>query len=587
MYLDCTPLFKCIAFHSSTFEKSIFSIHFMSNLKLNAFLLTLTAFLFLHQNARSQETKMYKGPYSWGDNEGEAEYAYYEKDGKRIYHGSFKMTGEVRNTQAYLTYTYNGQFSHGEASGTWKMQTTGEAQNNPINSVVIGNFSNGVPNGSFVNKVVLVDSAVTRLTYMNGKPYGQFYHYNGLKGLRLNAQFSKNGFLTGKLEHIQGSSSEVINFDDQNRAIIASGFSNGNEIKRIDVLKTATTLDPIYVSWDTTSFEIGNKILESFWTKNSFGYFSKISTFSAESLSKFSYITFQKLKSFKDAELFPVEDWKAFNTIKVVSHAENEKMYNRWSYLLSNEYKKVSPEIRKYIIKSDLKSYDSINAIFNSIQFANVDKAYKELLALIGDQQLFYSKQLKQLKTIDSLFNEVNGLKFGSSTMVHLPRNPEIGIKMKTTDSLVSNLKTISATLTGGYKLHEWQAKVDEIDAMKRQVIWTKNDTTTVYLNALNNWISSALIPWLTEDNTFRKRCESEKDFEDLLRIHSLLIDDRIKSMSEFSLPELTRTLVNLKAIQEKLAGFVANPTENYKPVRRDLKKALTATEIRTILNLN
>lgn len=559
----------------------------MTHLKLRVFLLTLTALLLMHHSTIAQETKTYKGPYSWGDNEGEAEYTYYEKDGKRIYHGNFKMTGEVRNSQAYLKFTYSGQFIHGDANGTWKMQTTGEALNNKINSLMLGNFKNGIPDGSFINKVISIDSNVTRMTYKNGKPSGKFTHYNGFDDVRLTAQFSDNGLQTGETEHKQGQYLEIMSFDENNRLYLGIGFSNGNEYKRIDIRKTAQELDTSYYSWDTTSFDNGNKILEKFWSKNAFGHFSNISSFSTKNLSKFSYITFQKLNSFKDADLFPVEDWKAFNTTKPLSHEENEKMLSRWSYMLSNEYKKVSPEIRKYIIKSDLKSYDSINDVFKVITFAKIDKPYKELQSLIDNQQKFHQEQLKKLRTIDSLFNEINGLKFGSSNMSHLKRNPDIALKMKTNDSILTNLKNMSNTLTSGYKLHEWQAKIDEINALKNQTSWDKNDTTTAYLNELNKWISSELIPWLTQDNTFKKSCEVEKDFEDLLRIHGLLIDEKIKSMTIFSLPELKVTLSSLKTIQEKLYGFVANPSENYKPVRRDLKKAETAAEIRTILNLN
>ena len=553
--------------------------------------LVFTVTISVHQFAFNQQIKTYNGPYQWGPNNGVAQYNYYEQDSKRILHGAFKFSYELKNYNAEADSEIIGQFKNGEVDGTWTSKANIIAKNQRFVIRDVGNFSNGIADGRFVKQMkfeagTTKDSVSTYLTFNKGKPNGKFVHYDGIEKIRLISEFSPNGLLIGESKYYVSNEEEITVFNNDNKAILVQQFLNGKEVKRIDVLEKIKTIEPKYSSWDTVTFKKGSEILESFWTDGNWGHFSGIGSFTTNGLSDFKYLQFQKLVSFEDADFWPIQEWRQLNSSLTLSHEENNKLFERWEYYVNNK-SQPSNEERKFFIQEDLKSYDSVNLVFKNINFVDLTKSYNDLTAKITTRSNDIMNAYEEIKKIKVLFEgNIRSTQIAEFKFEKIPADPFLIERKSDLDSLSEIIKQISIELNKPYKLSEWDLQMARLITLKKQVPLQNDNRLSEYSSNLSNWIKGDFLIYIKNNEQIINITSNEKEFDDLNRVYKLVAKHILDNINVLSLNDLLSTTTNLNRLQNKILEFINNPAEAYKPIRRNLKKAEEISEILLVLEM-
>lgn len=541
-------------------------------------------FIFIfHSVTFSQDRKSYNGPYKWGNEEGIADYSYYEINGKRLFDGKFRFTSTLSGNQGTVNLVISGQFKDGEVDGNWQISMLGKVKNTDLNSTVTGNFQSGKPNGLFEQRVILLDSIITKITYKNGVPFGKFFHYHGFNQEKITAQFAENGMLIGELEYRVKNEAEIITLDDQNRASLVRQFSNGQEFKKVDVLEKVNALSPINISWVVTNYTKGSDLISKFWSEGNFGHLNGIGSLNTENLYNMNYFQFQKLVSLKDASFVSIEELKKLDPSKPLSHEENKKLFDQWTYLKENKQPKLSE--RKYIIKSDLFSCDSINKLFEGIELTKLDEAYKFQPKLITEKE-YINKQLQKLKEIENIYASIGKLKIRNLSLEKVEIDSEIETFVKNFITQEVHINQLVTQVNSPYKLSQWKEKIVQLDSINNNFMVIKTDELGKYRIELDSLVNEKINLWTQNDEKIDSLTFNQKEFEDLTRIYNLLCEDAASKINVLNTKMLDEKFTDLIKIQTKIMSLIENKSENYKPIRKELKNAVTSAELRTILKL-
>lgn len=648
------------------------------------------AFILIHYISFSQVLKSYKGSYKWGNDEGVADYTYYDLDGKRFFDGKFRFTSSQTGNQGNIDVVITGQFKNGEVNGTWQKSMTGRVKNIDLNSRLTGNFVSGKPDGLFEQRVILLDTTITKIKYKNGVPFGDFYHHNGSSQEKIIAKFAENGMLIGELEYRVKNEAEITTFDNQNRASLVRQYSNGQEFKRVDVFEKVNAMSPMNISWVIANFVKGSDLMSNIWAEGNFGHLNGIGSLNTENLNNMFYFRFQKLVSLKEANFISIDEWKKLDPSKPLSHSENKKLFNQWTYLKENK----RPELneRQYIIKSDLSSCDSIMKLFEGIQLTKLEEAYKFQPALT-DEKSYIQLQLQTLKEIEQLYTTISATKIRGLALQNIEIDKEIETFKMNFKTQEEHLNALMTQINNPYRLTEWKEKMMQLDSIRDNFTINKTEelskimvakfqaaitaektsvqnqfqvlkeieekysriskskignlslenigidpeiekfkkdikTQDEYLNTLLTQINSPynllewkeklvqlnsistnfkeiktdelteiivqlgyltdlkITPWTQNNKKITDLTLDQKEFNDITRIYNVLIEDATAKINVLNTKILDSQFTDLLKIQTKIMSLVENPSENYKPIRKDLKNAVAPAELRTILKL-
>lgn len=541
------------------------------------------AFIFIHYNSFSQELKSYKGSYKWGNNDGIAEYSYYDKDGNRFFDGKFNFTCSVSNNQGKIDLVITGQFKNGEVDGTWQGLMTGKLKNTDVNSRLTGNFVSGKPDGLFEQRVILLDTTIIKIKYKNGLPFGDFYYYKGSSQEKIIAKFAENGMLIGDLEYQVKNEAEITTFDNKNCASLVRQYSNGQEFKRVDVLEKVNAMSPKNISWVVVNYKKGSDIISNIWSEGNFGHLNGVGSLNTNNLNNMFYLQFQKLVSLEEAGFTSIEVLKKLDPSKPLTHKDNNGLYDHWTYIKENK----QPEFneRKYIIKSDISGCDSVNYLFEGILLSKVDEAFK-FQPEIDEEKNYIQQKLQKLKEIEGIYISVGKLKIGNLTLEKVEIDPEIQTFEKNFKSQEDHLNALITQINSPYRLLQWKEKIVQLDSIKNNFKVIKTDELDKIKNKLDSLSKFILVPWIQSDEKIRGITINQKEFEDLARIYNILIEDAAAKIKVLNTKILDVQFTDLLKIQTKIKSLVENPSENYKPIRKELKNAVTPTELRTILKL-
>jgi hypothetical protein len=115
---------------------------------------------------------------------------------------------------------------------------------------------------------------------------------------------------------------------------------------------------------------------------------------------------------------------------------------------------------------------------------------------------------------------------------------------------------------------------------------WVVTDTLTAFYATLQTYFDNQILPWKNKNLEIQKLLISSKESEELTRILQILNNEIKANFLQINLNSITFVFNDLIKIQTVFARMLENPSEHYKPVKKALKDATTAQEIRTLLAL-
>ncbi len=113
-----------------------------------------------------------------------------------------------------------------------------------------------------------------------------------------------------------------------------------------------------------------------------------------------------------------------------------------------------------------------------------------------------------------------------------------------------------------------------------------KTDELGKYRIELDSLVNEKINLWTQNDEKIDSLTFNQKEFEDLIRIYNLLCQDAAAKINVLNTKMLDEKFTDLIKIQTKIMSLIENKSENYKPIRKELKNAVTSAELRTILKL-
>ena len=530
----------------------------------------------------AQSLEKYSGPYKWGDNDGNAEYTYINQQGKRIFSGGFKFNYANQTSKGYLKLNISGQFVNGEVDGYWEINLAGKLQGYDLQQKIIGNFNKGVPNGLFSREFSFAsETASTKVTYINGRFTGSFEHFDSDEEINIKADFSGTGLLKNRLIQIEKNETIELYFDEKDIASLFVGLVNGEEVKRVDLKAALEDLDPSHVSTDTIEFTDGNEFLGQIWSEGHFGHLDGKGSLNTYNYAKMRYVQYQKLNSLKDAGYAGVDMWQMIDPRKPQTHDKNLTHVGK-----INSFNTPETDKYKYIIQQEVLYLDTVLNLMKTVQTKDISLKIKDLeLKLQGSQEAIQKLNLAY-DNIVQLIGEIENLAKETIGTSAFPPMIQLTTIKNANNSISAHYDLVKKEMNAPYALINWQEQLVRLQQLESKENWVVTDTLTAFYAGLQTYFDNQILPWQNKNLELQKLLISSKESEELTRILQILNNEIKANFLQINLNSITFVFDDLIKIQTVFARMLENPSEHYKPVKKALKDATTAQEIRTILAL-
>lgn len=530
----------------------------------------------------AQSLEKYSGPYKWGDNDGNAEYTYINQQGKRIFSGGFKFNYANQTSKGYLKLNISGQFVNGEVDGYWEINLAGKVQGYDLQQKIIGNFNKGVPNGLFSREFSFAsETASTKVTYINGRFTGSFEHFDSDEEINIKADFSGTGLLKNRLIQIEKNETIELYFDEKDIASLFVGLVNGEEVKRVDLKAALEDLDPSHVSTDTIEFTDGNEFLGQIWSEGHFGHLDGKGSLNTYNYAKMRYVQYQKLNSLKDAGYAGVDMWQMIDPRKPQTHDKNLTHVGK-----INSFNTPETDKYKYIIQQEVLYLDTVLNLMKTVQTKDISLKIKDLeLKLQGSQEAIQKLNLAY-DNIVQLIGEIENLAKETIGTSAFPPMIQLTTIKNANNSISAHYDLVKKEMNAPYALINWQEQLVRLQQLESKENWVVTDTLTAFYAGLQTYFDNQILPWQNKNLELQKLLISSKESEELTRILQILNNEIKANFLQINLNSITFVFDDLIKIQTVFARMLENPSEHYKPVKKALKDATTAQEIRTILAL-
>jgi hypothetical protein len=530
----------------------------------------------------AQSLEKYSGPYKWGDNDGNAQYTYINQQGKRIFSGDFKFNYANQGSKGYLKLNISGQFVNGEVDGYWEINLAGKVQGYDLQQKIIGNFNKGVPNGLFSREFSFAsETASTKVTYINGRFTGSFEHFDSDEEINIKADFSGTGLLKNRLIQIEKNETIELYFDEKDIASLFVGLVNGEEVKRVDLKAALEDLDPSHVSTDTIEFTDGNEFLGQIWSEGHFGHLDGKGSLNTYNYAKMRYVQYQKLNSLKDAGYAGVDMWQMIDPRKPQTHDKNLTHVGK-----INSFNTPETDKYKYIIQQEVLYLDTVLNLMKTVQTKDISLKIKDLeLKLQGSQEAIQKLNLAY-DNIVQLIGEIENLAKETIGTSAFPPMIQLTTIKNANNSISAHYDLVKKEMNAPYALINWQEQLVRLQQLESKENWVVTDTLTAFYAGLQTYFDNQILPWQNKNLELQKLLISSKESEELTRILQILNNEIKANFLQINLNSITFVFDDLIKIQTVFARMLENPSEHYKPVKKALKDATTAQEIRTILAL-
>ena len=530
----------------------------------------------------AQSLEKYSGPYKWGDNDGNAQYTYINQQGKRIFSGDFKFNYANQGSKGYLKLNISGQFVNGEVDGYWEINLAGKVQGYDLQQKIIGNFNKGVPNGLFSREFSFASETVsTKVTYINGRFTGSFEHFDSDEEINIKADFSGTGLLKNRLIQIEKNETIELYFDEKDIASLFVGLVNGEEVKRVDLKAALEDLDPSHVSTDTIEFTDGNEFLGQIWSEGHFGHLDGKGSLNTYNYAKMRYVQYQKLNSLKDAGYAGVDMWQMIDPRKPQTHDKNLTHVGK-----INSFNTPETDKYKYIIQQEVLYLDTVLNLMKTVQTKDISLKIKDLeLKLQGSQEAIQKLNLAY-DNIVQLIGEIENLAKETIGTSAFPPMIQLTTIKNANNSISAHYDLVKKEMNAPYALINWQEQLVRLQQLESKENWVVTDTLTAFYAGLQTYFDNQILPWQNKNLELQKLLISSKESEELTRILQILNNEIKANFLQINLNSITFVFDDLIKIQTVFARMLENPSEHYKPVKKALKDATTAQEIRTILAL-
>ena len=530
----------------------------------------------------AQSIEKYSGPYNWGNNDGNAEYTYINQQGKRIFSGGFKFNYANQTSKGYLKLNISGQFVNGEVDGYWEINLAGKLQGYDLQQKIIGNFNKGVPNGLFSREFSFAsETASTKVTYINGRFTGSFEHFDSDEEINIKADFSGTGLLKNRLIQIEKNETIELYFDEKDIASLFVGLVNGEEVKRVDLKAALEDLDPSHVSTDTIEFTDGNEFLGQIWSEGHFGHLDGKGSLNTYNYAKMRYVQYQKLNSLKDAGYAGVDMWQMIDPRKPQTHDKNLTHVGK-----INSFNTPETDKYKYIIQQEVLYLDTVLNLMKTVQTKDISLKIKDLeLKLQGSQEAIQKLNLAY-DNIVQLIGEIENLAKETIGTSAFPPMIQLTTIKNANNSISAHYDLVKKEMNAPYALINWQEQLVRLQQLESKENWVVTDTLTAFYAGLQTYFDNQILPWQNKNLELQKLLISSKESEELTRILQILNNEIKANFLQINLNSITFVFDDLIKIQTVFARMLENPSEHYKPVKKALKDATTAQEIRTILAL-
>jgi len=556
--------------------------------QLNLALLTLSILLtFMDCNAQSLEK--YNGPYKWYENEGEAEYSYINNNGKRIFNGDFKFKYEKQVGSNWLACNVTGSFKDGEIQGPWTYTLEGKVKGYALHQKLTGTFDQGIPNGVFLMEFDYAGyNSTTRVSYVHGQFANHFEHINSEEKLSVSAEFSPKGFLHKKLVENKNGETIELYFDENDVVSLFVGLVNGQEVKRVELKETLMKLDPIYVTTDTIPYQAGNEYLEQIWGDGFFGHLNGKGSFDVKKYNKIKYVQYQKLNSLAQAGFTSIDQWNEIDPSVPHSHQINLDNHKEFKY--GNKFNTSNSvpysDVRNKIIKSDIERIDEITKMYKSINSENVSKSYNNALLKLSELNRSIKNQQDKQSELMSIMGDIEKVftnDFGVTEFPKLAEYEWLKNDLKTHEDRANELKN---SIHSDYALTNCEQENTRLQNLITSTTWSLTDTLSTYNAKLKELLKDKITPCQSKSQNISSLMAQSKDAEEISRIAELLKSDSRSNLKTASYNNLISTIDDLIKINVAIEGMLVNSAEKYKPIKKELKNALTAAEIRTLIGL-
>ena len=144
----------------------------------------------------------------------------------------------------------------------------------------------------------------------------------------------------------------------------------------------------------------------------------------------------------------------------------------------------------------------------------------------------------------------------------------------------------VKKEMNAPYALINWQEELVRLQQLESKENWVVTDTLTAFYATLQTYFDNKILPWKNKNLELQKLLISSIESEELTRILQILNNEIKANFLQINLNSITFVFDDLIKIQTVFARMLENPSEHYKPVKKALKDATTAQEIRTILAL-
>lgn len=530
----------------------------------------------------AQSIEKYSGPYTWGDNDGNAEYTYINQQGKRIFSGGFKFNYANQGSKGYLKLNISGQFVNGEVDGYWEIDLAGKVQGYDLQQKIIGNFNKGVPNGLFSREFSFAsETASTKVTYINGRFTGSFEHFDSDEEINIKADFSGTGLLKNRLIQIEKNETIELYFDEKDIASLFVGLVNGEEVKRVDLKAALKDLDPSHVSTDTIEFTDGNEFLGQIWSEGHFGHLDGKGSLNTYNYAIMRYVQYQKLNSLKDAGYAGVDMWQMIDPRKPQTHDKNLIHVGEL-----NSFNTPETDKYKYIIQKEVLYLDTVLNLMKTVQTKDISLKLEDLeQKLRGSQEAIQELNLAH-DNIVQLIGEIENLAKETIGTSAFPPMMQLTTIKNANNSISARYDFVKKEMNAPYALINWQEELVRLQQLESKENWVVTDTLTAFYATLQTYFDNQILPWKNKNLELQKLLISSKESEELTRILQILNNEIKANFLQINLNSITFVFDDLIKIQTVFARMLENPSEHYKPVKKALKDATTAQEIRTILAL-
>jgi hypothetical protein len=543
----------------------------------------LLILMFLSNFSWAQTLEKYSGPYNWGNNDGTAEYTFFNQQGKRIFNGDFKFMYKNQSSKGFLELNISGHFVNGEVNGYWEISLGGKLQGYAINQKLIGNFKNGVPHGLFSRDFSFANETIkTSVTYSDGLFTGSFQHSDSDKQKSIKADFSTKGYLKDRIVQIENNETIELYFDEKDIASLFVGLINGEEVKRVDLKAAFKDLDPSYISTDTIDFVDGNTLLDELWGEGNFGHLNGKGSLNINKYNKMKYVQYQKLNSLKDAGFTSIDKWQLIDPR--TPHLQEENLKNIANF--KESYSLPPPEKNKYIVQKEILYVDTISKLYASVSTKEIEALHETLKVKLVKSRYSLKGILNAHDDLVELIAKIQTAAVETIGILELPKMVELEEIKTAIDAHASRFNVVENNSNKAYALIDWKNELNRLQQIIEKEDWIVIDTLTSFHESLLNYYNINIIPLMTKNIEIQKLLLEAKDAEELTRIMVILNEDIKLNFGKLNLNSIPNVFDDLVNVQNALYKILQNPSENYKPIKKELKDSNSAAEIRNLLNI-